>query len=347
METIDNLILLIDKELLNLNEAKTRESIYSHFNFRTALSMLNDALKKSGNNALYKDQISKYINVFNDLCNTEMEAVYFRRLSFDPNTDTLEFERKSCVANKDIVTIEKSEIGEKDRSRYMKMVLPEEDYKQLYRLCKFDYLLKKCKTSYEKIGENKRRPRLHPDILHKGDSFDSMFSLDVNYWLNRRITFEEYIEELEKHRSIISAIANSSEKNEPYKTRDDLHQNTGEERLAYFGLDTINKIHSSCTGDLWASMEKNKLSDALNFPKKNGVKIKIIEKNTNKVYHLLNVLLDKIPKDEKDEIERKQWEYDVKVVFQLKDRLSRYSLKSLNISDSKPNAKFKIFLDTL
>lgn len=210
MEQVYKIIDIIDDELLKLHHASTEGGAYSHFNFKQALKMLNDEFLKHGMNDYAKIKASQYVNVFYDLCNTEAECCFVRTLSFSPETKDLETEyiTYDLIKHENKKEILRPKATPELLKFHSEHVYPELETKKLYWLCKFEYLVQKCKvTTFERVDAEKqfveeefdkvlRHIVLSKYILTREDKFDNYFKIDINFVMKHRLSFEEYIQQL-------------------------------------------------------------------------------------------------------------------------------------------------------
>lgn len=230
MEKAYRIITVIDEELLKLHHASVEGGAYSHFNFKQALKMLNDEFLKHGFDEYAKIKASQYVNVFYDLCNTEAECCFVRTLSFSPETKDLETEyiTYDLIKHENKKEILRPKATPELLKFYSEQVYPELETKKLYWLCKFEYLVQKCKvTTFERVDAEKqfveeefdkvlRHIVLSKYILNKEEKFDNYFKIDINFVMNYRLSYEEYIQQLlqEKMLNLDSKMEDKSQNDE-------------------------------------------------------------------------------------------------------------------------------------
>lgn len=215
MNKIDKLIEIIDDELLKLHQSSKAGAKYSHFNFKQALQSLNNEFLKYGYNDYTKIKASQYVNVFYDLCNSEAECCFVRTLSFNPDTKDLETEyiTYDLIKHENKKEILRPKATPELLKFYSEQVYPEKETKKLLWLCKFEYLIQNCDVSYERVDSEKqfvgdefdqvlRHIVLSKYILTREDKFDNYFKIDINFVMKHRLSFEEYIQQLQQEKML-------------------------------------------------------------------------------------------------------------------------------------------------
>lgn len=209
MEKADQLIKKIDDELLYLHIASLKHEDYYHFNFELALKLLNAEMLRLSSNGFYQMKASQYINVFNDLCNTIVNTIFVRFLSFDSMDNILVIERQErksgffeFVAFKERYIITGDSIN-----NYSKLTYPTA-FKETSRICKFDNIISECKSvSYDKVDSNfVNIANDNPLVKHliQNEKFNDFFDIESNIISKHKITFEKYIHDLIYERALES-----------------------------------------------------------------------------------------------------------------------------------------------
>lgn len=209
MDKADQLIKKIDDELLYLYEASTKNQEYYHFDFKSALKLLNVEILRLGSKEYYQMRASQYVSVFNDLCNTIVSVIFTRFLSFDTIDNILVIEEQERRYDEldDVSIYEKYNISGDSIIKYSNLKYPTV-FKESRKICKFDKIISKCKSvSYKKNDSDFYANSFGYQLekqFNSNEKFDDYFNIDSYLITKHKTTFEKYIHDLIEIRALES-----------------------------------------------------------------------------------------------------------------------------------------------